>query len=175
MENEKMSVKIVVIGDTHISNFKQLPKDMINAILESDWVIHVGDFISKEILDGLLRLKGPRFKGVYGNADPQTIRNQVLEKDILEILGKRIGITHPAKGGTFELTKNRVLTEFKKDNVDAIVYGHTHEPKIEFIEGILLINPGKGYLEDSYFGPSPSFAILTIDNEIQVEIRNILQ
>jgi putative phosphoesterase len=168
-----MSVKIVVIGDTHISNFKQLPKDMINAILESDWVIHVGDFISKNVLNGLLKLKGPRFKGVYGNADPQSIRDQVLEKDILEILGKRIGITHPAKGETGELTKKLVLKEFKKDNIDAIVYGHTHEPKIEFIGGILLINPGKGYLEKSYFGPSTSFAIITIDKEIKAEIQKI--
>jgi len=168
-----MPVRIMVIGDTHIFDFNELPQKMLNAILSSDWVIHVGDYTSKNVLNGLIKLKGPQFVGVYGNADPLSIRNQVLEKEIIEVSGIKIGITHPAVGGTSENTRKIVLKKFKEDNVDAIVYGHTHAPIIENYNGIILINPGKGYLEKEYFGPPTSFAVLTLDNKINAEIINI--
>lgn len=168
-----MPVRIIVIGDTHISDFNELPPEMLKAILSADLVLHVGDFTSKNILDELIKLKGSQFVGVYGNADPLSIRNQVLEKEIIEVNGKKIGITHPAVGGTYENTKKKVLRKFKDDNVDAIIYGHTHDPLIEEFNGIILVNPGKGYLEKEYFGAPTSFAILSLDNKIHAEIINI--
>lgn len=168
-----MLVRIVVIGDTHILDFNELPQKMLNAILSADWVIHVGDYTSKEVLNGFIKLKGSQFVGVYGNADPLSIRNQVLEKEIIELNGKKIGITHPAVGGTSENIKKKILRKFKDDDVDAIIYGHTHDPIIEKFNGIMLVNPGKGYLEKEYFGPPTSFAILTLDDKIHAEIINI--
>lgn len=168
-----MPVRIIVIGDTHILDFNELPQKMLKAILSADWVIHVGDYTSKNVLNGLIKLKGPQFVGVYGNADPLSIRKQTLEKQIIEVNGKKIGITHPAVGGTYENTKIKVLRSFKDDNVDAIIYGHTHDPIIENFNGIILVNPGKGYIEKEYFGPPTSFAILTLDDKIHAEIINI--
>ena len=168
-----MPVRIIIIGDTHISDFNELPPEMLQAILSADWVLHVGDYTSKNILDGLIKLKGPQFVGVYGNADPLSIRNQVLEKEIIEVNSKKIGITHPAVGGTYENTKKNVLRSFEDDTVDAIIYGHTHDPIIENFNGIMLVNPGKGYLEKEYFGAPTSFAILTLDKKIHAEIKNI--
>jgi predicted phosphodiesterase len=66
-----------------------------------------------------------------------------------------------------------VMAEFKTEGVDAIVYGHTHDPKIGLLGGIWLISPGKGYLENSRFGSPTSFAIMTVDEEIRGEIRNV--
>ncbi|MHA1256540.1 MAG: YfcE family phosphodiesterase [Promethearchaeota archaeon] len=168
-----MPVRIIVIGDTHISDFNELPPEMLKAILNADMVLHVGDYTSKSILDGLIKLKGSQFVGVYGNADPLSIRNQVFEKEIIEVNGKKIGITHPAVGGTYENTKKKVLRIFKDDNVDAIIYGHTHDPGIEKFNGIMLVNPGKGYSEKEYFGAPTSYAILTVDDKIHAEIINI--
>ena len=168
-----MPVKIIVIGDTHISNFNELPPEMLKAILSADRVIHVGDYTSKNILDELIKLKGPQFVGVYGNADPLSIRNRVLEKEIIEVNSNKIGITHPAIGGTYENTKKKVLRSFKDDSVDAIIYGHTHDPLIENFNGIILVNPGKGYIEKEYFGSPTSYAILTLDDKIHAEIISI--
>jgi len=165
-----MSVEIVVIGDTHALTFEELPKEMLKAIRRADYVIHVGDYTSKNVLDGLIRLKGQQFKGVYGNTDPQAIRNMVPSKQILDIKGKRIGITHPAVGGLEKYTLKRAMAKFRNENVDAIIYGHTHEPDIRIQGNILLVNPGKGYLED---GQSSSFGIITIDKEIKSKIQEI--
>ena len=168
-----MPVRILVIGDTHIFEFNNIPQTMLKEILNADYVIHTGDYTSKNVLNEFMKLKGPRFVGVYGNADPLSIRNKLLEKEFIEINDKKIGITHPAIGGSDENTKKKVLMIFKDDNVDAIIFGHTHDPLIEDLNGITLINPGKGYIEKEYFGPPTSFAILTIDNKIHAEIISI--
>ena len=168
-----MTAKIAILGDTHIRNLRELPRDIMKEVEESEWVIHVGDYISIDVLDDLIKLKGDRFKGVYGNADPQSIRNRVKSKEIIEILGKRIGITHPASGGPSEIIEAQVLTEFNNANVDIIIYGHTHEAKISQEGNTWLINPGKGYLETNYFGPPTTIAILTIDETIRGDIKKL--
>lgn len=167
------TLRIVVVGDTHVRVFRGLPCEMMEAIRNADWVIHVGDYVTVDVLHGLTRLKKDRFKGVYGNADPLAIRKELPETDKVEILGKRIGITHPSVGGPDENTEEVVIAEFEGDAVDAVVYGHTHEPRIEMVGGVLLVNPGKGYLEDSYFGPPTTMALLTVGTGLDAEIREL--
>ena len=167
------SIVVVAIGDTHAYSFESLAEDIVKAIRSADWVIHVGDFVSKDVFDGLVKLKRDRFRGVYGNADPQSIRSRLPNKAIIEISGRRIGFTHPSVGGPDDDTEDIVITEFERDNVDVIIYGHTHESKIQKIDGTLLISQGKGYLEHSYFGPPTSIAVLTIGEEIVGEIVEI--
>ena len=168
-----MSMKITILGDTHIRFFDELPKDILKEILDSDWVIHVGDYTSLDVLDGLIKINGDSFIGVYGNADRQSIRDKVQSKEILKIFDKKIGITHPASGGPDEIIETKVLAEFKNENVDVIIFGHTHEPKVQYKDSCLLINPGKGYLETEYFGPPTTIAILEIDDEIHGKIKEI--
>jgi len=169
-----MSMKIAIIGDTHIRLFEELPKDMLKEIINSEWVIHVGDYTSLNVLDGLVKAKGERFVGVYGNADPQSIRDKVQSREILKIFDKKIGITHPAIGGPDEFVETRILAEFKNENIDIIIYGHTHDPKVIYKGKILLINPGKGYLESNYYGSPTTIAILLIsESNQQAKIKEI--
>jgi putative phosphoesterase len=143
-----MTVRITILGDTHINSFEELPKGILKELKESDWAIHVGDYTSAEIINGLINLKGEHFQGVYGNADPMDVRRIVKSKVILEILGKKIGIIHPAIGGPDENIENKILTEFANEDIDIITYGHSHESRIITKENILLVNPGKGYIEN---------------------------
>jgi len=168
-----MPVKITIIGDTHVKSINELPNEMIKEIRESDWVIHVGDYTFVDVLNGLIDLKGDHFKGVYGNADPKQVWDKVPIKDVIEIEGKRIGITHPASGGSHENIENRVLAEFQNDNVDIIIFGHTHDPLIRYKENLIIINPGKGYLEKDYYGPSTTIAKLEINDDIRTSIKEI--
>jgi putative phosphoesterase len=168
-----MTVKIAIIGDTHVKSINELPKKMIKEIKESDWVIHVGDYTFLDVLNGLIDLKGNYFRGVYGNADPKQIWDKVPLREIIEIKGKRIGITHPASGGSHENIETKVIEEFKKDNVDVIIFGHTHDPIIHYKENIIIINPGKGYLEKHYYGAPTTIAILEIDGDIRASIKEI--
>ena len=163
----------MIIGDTHITSFKELPNEILQYIKKSNWVIHVGDYISPNIVDGFKQLKHNWFRGVYGNADPLAIRRLLPPKVVIEISDIRIGIIHPAAGGPDNYLKKRVMNEFRDDNVNLIAYGHSHEAKIEWVDNTLLVNPGRGYIDEySNFRPA-SIAMITIDKEIKAEIKEI--
>ena len=163
----------MIIGDTHISSFADLPKEILQNIKESDWVIHVGDFISKDIVIGLKKLKGNYFKGVFGNSDPLVIRNLLPPKLLIEISGVKIGIIHPDFGGSETFLKRRIMKEFKDYLLDIIVYGHTHEAQIEWVDNTLLVNPGRGYIDKYSYNRSATIAIVTLSEEIKAEIIEI--
>ena len=105
--------RILILGDTHLQNFEDLPKNLNDEIQKADWVIHTGDFTSIDVLNGFIKKKGENFHGVYGNTDPLSIREKIPYKKIIKIQGKGIGIVHPAKGGLLKNPINRILLEFK--------------------------------------------------------------
>jgi putative phosphoesterase len=168
-----MLIKVVIIGDTHINEFQYLPKLMLEYLQSANWVIHVGDYVSDKVLNELITLKRSHFLGVYGNADPKSIRETIPAKRIEEIQGYRIGITHPPQGGSSKYTEKRVMKTFENCDLDIIVFGHTHVANIVQFKEILLINPGKGYIEQSSFSPPTSFVVLTINKGITTNIIKI--
>ncbi len=168
-----MKTKILIVGDTHISSFKDLPKKILQYIKESNWVIHVGDYTSKNIVEGFKKLKANYFKGVYGNSDPLVIRKLLPPKIVIEISGIKMGIIHPESGGSETFLKRRIIKEFRDHSVDVIAYGHTHEAKIQRVDKTLLVNPGRGYIDEFSYNTPASIAIITIDKEIKAEIKEI--
>jgi len=81
---------------------------------------------------------------------------------------------HPESGGPETFLKKRIMKEFRDHKVDVIAYGHTHEAKIQRVDKTLLVNPGRGYIDEFSFNSSASIAIITIDNEIKAEIKEII-
>jgi len=167
-----MPTRVIIIGDTHLSVFKNLPERILQYVKEADWVIHVGDFTSKSIVEGFIKLKADYFEGVYGNSDPLAIRKLLPPKNVIELSGIRIGIIHPGYGGKETFLKKRILKEFRDYNVNVIAYGHTHEANIQWIGKILLVNPGRGYIDEFSYTPA-TIALITIDKQIKAEIKEI--
>ncbi len=168
-----MPCEILVFGDTHAQDFNEIPSILTRDIKRADWVIHVGDFTSEKVLNRIFELKSSHFYGVCGNSDPIMIWNKLPMKNVFSINNIKIGITHPVAGGSSSSTEKKVLTEFKDVKLDLIIYGHTHEAKIEKKANKIILNPGKGYLEDNTFGPHPTYIMLTLGDEINAEIRKI--
>jgi hypothetical protein len=151
-------MKIGVISDTHATSFTQLPNKILTALAEVDLIIHAGDFVAKDVLDGLKQLG--EVKAVRGNMDSDELKRILPEKELLLIEGKRIGITH-GWGSPYGID-DRVGKMF--EDVDAIVYGHSHYSQNEAKKGILFFNPGQA---------RNSFGILTIGEQIRGEIINL--
>jgi len=151
-------MKIGVVSDTHATSFTQLPDQILRTLAEVDLIIHTGDFVARDVLDGLKRLG--EVKAVQGNMDSEELKQILPEKEILEIEGKRIGIIH-GWGSPYGID-DRVGGMF--DDVDIIVYGHSHYSQNEVKRGILFFNPGRA---------KNSFGILTIDQEVSGEIINL--
>jgi putative phosphoesterase len=152
-------MRIAVLADTHVNTLEQLPKKIIDAISTVDLIIHAGDFTDVQVLKELKRLK--RVKAVHGNMDSMELKTVLPVKEIIEIENKRIGITHGS--GSPWVIEGRVRKMFESDQIDIIVYGHSHQSQNKVINDILFFNPGKA---------TDSFGILTIGGEVQGEIIN---
>jgi putative phosphoesterase len=151
-------MKIGVISDTHATSFDQLPDQILRTLAEVDLIIHTGDFVARDVLDGLKRLG--EVKAVAGNMDSEELKRILPEKETLVIGGKRVGIIH-GWGSPYGID-DRVGGMF--DDVDIIVYGHSHYSQNEMKRGILFFNPGQA---------KNSFGILTIGQEVSGEIVNL--
>ncbi len=148
-------MRIGVISDTHVTSFAEISDRILLTLAEVDLIIHAGDFVTKDVLDGLKRLG--EVKAVCGNMDSGELRRILPEKELLLIGEKRIGITH-GSGGPYGI-EDRVGRMF--EDVDVIVYGHSHQPKNEIKKGILFFNPGRA---------RNSFGILTVGKEVKGEM-----
>ena len=162
-------MKIGVISDTHIPDKAEfLPKKVIDAFKNVDMVIHTGDFVDLETYNHLKKIC-PNLKAVAGNMDPKEIKEKLPEKEIIKVgkysIGIAHGIGHPS--GLVDLLKNI----FRKDSVDIIVFGHSHMPMNQIIDGILFFNPGSP--TDKIFSPYNSYGIIEINEKITAEVVKI--
>ncbi len=106
---------------------------------------------------------------VYGNMDDAPLRSLLPKSQVIECGSFAIGLFHGA--GHPDHLLDCVKEEFKGQKVDAIVFGHSHQPMNEKINGILFFNPGSA--TDIVFAPYRSYGILNISTNIQGRIINI--
>jgi putative phosphoesterase len=131
-----MNMRIGVLSDTHIHRVSKEFRDLVDQYFSQvDVLFHVGDYTSPAVVDFL---SSKSFHGVYGNMDPVDIRTVLPEKKIVGIGGFRFGLIHG--WGSPRGLEERVLTQFNE--VDVIVYGHSHRAMNEMVHGVLLFNPG---------------------------------
>ncbi len=157
-------MKITVISDTHMpKKAKTLPIQVVKALQQSELIIHAGDWQTIEVFHELVQYG--EVKGVYGNVDSVELQSRLPEKQIIEIVGFRIGVVHGhGKGWT---TERRALEAFAELHVDCIIFGHSHIPVLKETNGILLFNPGS--CTDKRRQPKPSFGIITVDERLHAE------
>jgi putative phosphoesterase len=132
-------VRIAVLSDTHVH--RDAPGTvarLLERIGRVDYIIHAGDYASVEVIRAL-RAAGP-FAGVWGNVDPDEVREEVPAHERIELAGYRIGIVHGH--GTRGTTPERAFDTFRNDSVDIVVFGHSHQPSIQTRDKVLLLNPG---------------------------------
>jgi putative phosphoesterase len=157
-------MKIGVISDTHIkSPDKLLPNAVFQAFEGVDLILHAGDILIDEVLIQLEAIAP--VQAVAGNNDSYEIYIKHGTRKLITVNGKRIGMTHGVSKGKTHMS---AYGEFMDDNVDCIVYGHSHIPHNELINNILFFNPGSA--TQRRFQPRHSVGILHIDQRIVGEI-----
>lgn len=157
-------MKIVVISDSHTDSIDNLPRQILDETSGADMIIHAGDFTGKRLVDELRKI-GP-FKGVYGNIDGPDVRKELPAIDIVQAGDFKIGVNHPAEGGSPHTLELRLRPKFPV--VHAIIHGHSHKTKNDFREGVLWFNPGSA--TGTFPAWQRTFGILTIDKEVRGEI-----
>jgi hypothetical protein len=136
-----------VISDTH--NF--LDPRVLQLFAGVDHILHAGDIGLPRILHQLEEVAP--VTAVMGNTDDPGLgyrQTEVLELDKLKFL-----IHHIVNPHQWSESVRRLLD---RERPDAVVFGHTHKPFNETIQGVLFFNPG--YAGKPRFGMPRSVAVL---------------
>ena len=129
---------IGLISDTHIPDrAKVLPQKVLDAFDDVDLILHAGDLTSPRVIEELESLAP--VMAVQGNMD-RVNGIDLPRAKVIEAEGLRIGIVH---GEVYPRADSDQLLYLAKElDVNILVSGHSHQPKIEQVEDVLLLNPG---------------------------------
>jgi hypothetical protein len=130
-------MKVGILSDTHIRKGRIIPRFVWEALVDVDTILHAGDIVTESVLEEL-GLLAPVI-AVKGNCDWWV--EDLPAKTIIQLGNLKIGITHGylGKGNNTPL---RALNTFLEDEVDMIIFGHSHIPYKTFLNGIMMFNPG---------------------------------
>jgi uncharacterized protein len=120
-------ITLGVISDTH----GLLRPEAIRALRGSDRILHAGDIGAPEILDALAQIAP--VAAVRGNVDTEHWARALPETEVVEAGGVSIYMLHDL--GQLDLKPQAA-------GFRVVIYGHSHQPKIEERNGVLYFNPG---------------------------------
>jgi uncharacterized protein len=157
-------MKIGIISDTHIpKKAKQIPKAVLQGLKDVDLIIHAGDWQTMAVYHQLSKIAP--VEGVYGNIEDEEVETFFPEKRLLTIGNYRIGVVHGH--GTGKTTIERAYRAFENENLDLIIFGHSHIPLLEEYKGVLMFNPGSA--TDKRRQPRYSYGIIEVESELKVK------
>ncbi|MFZ7119363.1 MAG: metallophosphoesterase family protein [Eubacteriaceae bacterium] len=156
-------MKIGIISDSH-GNIKNIKK-AVNQLGEVDYIFHLGD----NVIDALKIKEMVNYpvRYVKGNTD----YTKDIEDLIVDIGNKRFLLTHGHKYG-IKNSLQRLYYKAVENEIDVVLFGHSHIPYYEEIEGVMFINPGS--IGDKRWQPKETYVLLEIiHNEIKVKFNDI--
>jgi len=159
-------LRLLVISDTHIpGRAKYLPQILIDELVKADYVIHAGDYTVPQVLDSLDKFF--HFTGVAGNNDGPEIQSRLGNKTVIELGGFRIGIVH-GDLGTAKTTLDRALEAFDGEELDLLIFGHSHIPYLKRHGEMWVMNPGSptDRRKNLYY----SFGIVELKKQLDPEL-----
>lgn len=158
-------MKILVVSDTH-GNVNLVLQNIVN-MEKFDMLFHLGDYVDDA--EKISKLFGIPTITVRGNGDMQ--RKDYKYEELVEIQGKKIFLTHGHKYNVKQGLNNLYYRALEL-NADIVLFGHTHVPMVEEIDGLIIMNPGsptypRGIIRKNTIG------VLTIDQIVEGKIIEI--
>jgi uncharacterized protein len=133
-------MRIGIVSDTHLPNLiRQLdelgpePARFFSAV---DLILHSGDLTSPMVLDWL-----ERFAPVVctiGNNDP-IVDSRCQDVHVMVVNGWRLGMVHSLRRGFRPMAELQQLFPMP---VDIMVAGDTHQERLEYRDGVVVLNSG---------------------------------
>ncbi len=146
-------MKIGVVSDTHSL---ELPAQMLQDFRGVDLILHAGDFCSWRDVEQLQKIK--EVCAVHGNMDEPNICRFFPRRQILKLERLSIGMFHGEGRGDVVLEK--VKQEFVNDNLDCVIFGHSHQAFCNVEGQRLYFNPGSP--NDAFSSKYCSYGILEV-------------
>jgi uncharacterized protein len=157
-------LRIGVVSDTHM---RVPPRAFLDALRDAfqgvERVLHCGDCVDASVLD-TMEGEGWEVLGVAGNMDPLDIQRRLPRTRTIVLDGTRIGLIHG--WGASQGIETRVSEAFQ--DVDVVVFGHTHRPFWGRMGPVWLFNPGSACGWGSPMGPT--VGILDVGEHVEGHI-----
>jgi putative phosphoesterase len=176
IQTDKEEILIGLLSDTHVpQRTKSLPNDVIEDFKRRnvDYVFHMGDFTSFEAYKNLIDTFGKdKVVAVQGNMDFDSNLKKDLPKSIqFTIYDHKVLMLHGMGGPNMIIKRLIKKLDLHNSDYDIVIFGHTHRPVNEEIDGILFFNPGTTTPIDNKFTVISSYGFLRINkDEIKPEI-----
>lgn len=152
-------MQIAIISDTHMPRgARAIPPACLERCAAADAILHAGDLSDVSVLE-LLRELGAPVHAIHGNVDSEAVRRLLPARLQLTFGDVRIGVTHipgPASGRLA-----RLRADFP--NCDAVIFGHTHMPQHDELDGFQIFNPGSP--TERRRAPVHTMGLATIDDD----------
>ncbi|MGA7566867.1 MAG: metallophosphoesterase family protein, partial [Terriglobales bacterium] len=116
-----------VISDTH----GVLRPEAVEALRGAEMIVHAGDVGDQSILERLGKIAPVR--AIRGNIDTSDWGRRLPATEVVEIGGVSIYMLHDL--GQLDLRPEAA-------GFRVVIYGHSHQPKMEEKNGVLYFNPG---------------------------------
>lgn len=149
--------EIVVVSDSHGNS--QILLDIVNKHPYALAYLHLGD--SQDYESNI-----HPFITVKGNNDYFISK----EHRIIKIDNLMIYMIH---GHKMYLNKENMVNKAKEKQCNVFLFGHTHRPFYEYVDGIHLLNPGSLSYSRSQIGETYATIKILNDKEIQVDFHII--
>ena len=154
---------LVAIGDTHGTDDARLSGTAREAVRDAERVIHTGDFTTTSVLDAFERT-ATDLAAVYGNNDGTAVRDRLPATRVVDALDRRFVVAH---GHEHDETSLSLLA--RQEGADVAVVGHSHDPGIDVVGAVPVVNPG------SHADPRwhrPGYAVFEAENgSVRVRLR----
>jgi len=163
----KTSIRIGILSDTHLSEVTdQFRAQVADCFAGVDLILHAGDLTSPAILTAFA---GKEVLAVHGNMCDRASAAALPGLRTFTVGGFRFVLLHGHAFGHSNL-EDKLFTAFAE--ADCIVYGHTHRAVCHRLGEVLLVNPGS-FTATGRHGAPPTYALLTVGNELSGEIREV--
>ncbi|MGH2949204.1 MAG: metallophosphoesterase family protein [Solirubrobacteraceae bacterium] len=131
-------MRLAIISDTHMPRgARAIPAACVERLRAADAILHAGDLMEAPVLAALEAL-GPPVYAVRGNVDSPELQARLPLTRVVEAGGARIAMVHDAGPAASRLTALRR----RFPDADAVVFGHSHLPLHEEVDGFAIFNPG---------------------------------
>ena len=162
---DEKKIKIGVISDTHLEDYDdKMRRSVAEHFSNVDMILHAGDIVDLRVLK---IFGGKEIKAVCGNMDNNSVREKYPDHLLFEIKGFKFLLIH-GWGSPLDI-EERISAGFQ--DVNCVVYGHTHKPVNHKKGDVLFFNPGSAV--ERYVASSRTIGILEIDKDIEGRIINI--
>lgn len=150
-----------VLSDTHLARADGRLEALLRGPLgQADALAHAGDYASGDVVDHLEHVDPRPFYGVAGNVDPRSVIHRLPAQRTFALAGVSVGLIHGF--GAPRAVADRVVERFDAPP-RLLLFGHSHQPLVEWRGETLLVNPGSAF--DRRSAPACTVALVHIGKE----------